>query len=302
MRTHECGQVTDGEQAWQQKRREELASAIDGKRLKTVGEVKADATSKSQPAWTEKHAKEAEFQQDKRILRKVEGHLQSSLLPKETNAAFRSIAQELKQHQDKTDKRRIGDDLRKTIKTDVPPDRVQLARASLHIEEGLELNAKVVKACTELQIVKKTHQKDARVFLVRNPAKPSISTRWAAMLMGATTCSVEFLASHGKAGVSITWERCTLTSRHVWLSKSFNENHKCLADLVRSAVTKPGAKWKLLSSGVMFFEKYIVAMRNNRPLEVVALVTASEKSSADTRCIFNYAHTSSNSSHVVQVC
>ena len=293
MHARMCGKVDGGESAWQQRRRSELASAIDGKRLKTVQEVKADAVSKSQSAWTEKHSKEVQFQEDKRVQRKVEAHFQSTLLPKETNSAFRSVASELKQWQDKTDRRRIADDLRKTIKTEVPPDRVQLLRASLHIEEGLQLNAQSTKACTDLLIAKKTHPKDARVFLVNNPAKPCLTTRWAVMLMGGSTCSVKYLESHGKLGVSVTWERCTLTSRHVWMSKAFITNNPRIAELVRSATTKPGNKWKLLASGAGFFEKHSVAVRNNRPLEVVAMVTPSEKQTADTNCKHIHARCSS---------
>eukprot|EP00969_Alexandrium_andersonii_P342757 15151220-Alexandrium_andersonii.AAC.1 len=131
-----------------------------------------------------------------------------------------------------------------------------------------------------MQDVELDHLWDAKLYVVDDPMSPGQRVQWAAQLTGGSVANRSFLLSLGATGVCIPFKRATATPRQVCMTHAFKESHPVITQILTSAMTMPGSRWRrgTLHSFKEFNERDARRPKaQRRPLDYVALVTLKEK-------------------------
>ena len=212
-------------------------------------------------------------------------YLRGKLLPEERDE-IKELALAYKEHVELLDKRRNAKEAALARKTQ-PPRVVTLRRKSLFIDlaQGDNCRADLLQSIDALRIAVSDSRMEADLYLCQTPSEPSRRTMWACMLNGGTIVDKEFVASEGRAGISLCYSAAVTVPRKVWISPNWANAHSELAQIVRAAISMTQSRWTRLSSKARFFTELQKVMdrprEQRRPMDVVALVTPVEKASED---------------------
>ena len=87
---------------------------------------------------------------------------------------------------------------------------------------------------------------DAKVLVVTSPlaAAVSQSTRWIAILAGASLVDRNYFEASGEGGSCMAWTPAISTRRNIWFSSAWSAASPLMADLVVRACSLPNSGWK----------------------------------------------------------
>ena len=266
------------EVAWQDAQRKRLNAALQGRRVRSLSDIMADAKRTSQAGWSNTHEKEVNFQSGNRLKRKMDSYLQGNLLANETSADFKAVAVEYTRWRDAEDDKIARKRLRTEL-ADQPAEDLDLRGSKVFVDESLSGDPGIRRAAARLNITITDARKDAGSFVVKDPSDPGQRTTWTAMMSGGNLITKEALTSNCATGCFVRVQSATCSVRTLWMSPRFITAHPIIADIVRDACAKPTCKWKILGTRALFeAARARVAGNAHKAMSVIALCLPSEKS------------------------
>ena len=187
--------------------------------------------SVTEAAWTQKHAEEAKFN-DKKILRAGidEAVMQNVSLPAEAELLNEATLEHKRQRARRKRERQNTDNRRnKCFRT---PDRVpfdgkhayiaqedlkQMSNANTALDSFLQMLCAHFTAC-RISLADHPVQAAGGLFVVMDPAKPTLSVLLVAILTGGSVIDPLYLFARGSQGGNISYKAAISVRRHIYAS------------------------------------------------------------------------------------
>ena len=184
----------------------------------------------TEPAWTQKHEEEATFN-DKKFLRAgIEAVMQNASLPTEAELLNAATLEHKRQRARRKRERQNTDNRRnKCFRT---PDRVpfdgkhayiaqedlkQMSNANTALDSFLQMLCAHFTAC-RLSLADHPVQAAGGLFVVMDPAKPTLSVLLVAILTGGSVIDPLYLFARGSQGSNISYNAAVSVRRQIYAS------------------------------------------------------------------------------------
>ena len=249
------------------------------KRRKLVCDSAASAVHRDPDAgmidelWSDRHQKEADFNNTKELKHKVAAYHQQALLPHEITDGFLAFKNNMEEKMRRRDHERVLEGKRKARGDRTRPfDLTRLPRGA-HVF----LEPKVLTESLKTNIVARglcvaESRWDAKLFVVADPASPDEYTGLLCSLLGCTLVTpAKFLAKYGP---EITFKPLQ-KYRRIFISENFRARHKQLVIVIEHIT--PMYKWKTLVTADEYRVCKAKAIKQKRSGEVIGLGTSEEK-------------------------
>ncbi len=217
--------------------------------------------------WSDGHAKEAAFQQQKRVFKLLESAdtvLESDLTPRLAEAAslFKIYQQ------------RVGEAYARKKAVAAEACEPQRLSGSVMWADPALRNRLLKKVCHSLTIDVVTDRMRAKTFLVRDVLKLPQRVAWCLALGGGMACELEYVVSNGEDGRCMVYEATGNRKRTAWASDAFIQNHNVIFGILAEKASPPTGSWKWMRRGAQCWQ-------GKQP--ALVFVTAAEFDSEDSR-------------------
>ena len=220
---------------------------------------------------------EVKFLNGKKRISKLTAINDEHLLPEEVGAADSSAAGELAEKARRNEISRCKK-RKQNKKILAMASRVNLQEARVRICAGVDISD--LQPAFRQDEMRATSLSDAEIIVAKSVKALAASTNlksWHAALCGLRVCTPRFIQTRGRHGASIVYSRATACKRRIWLSKRFQRTHPAHAKVVIDAASGPQSKWTVLACKRDYIHHVKNAVRQNRPNEVLALITPRDR-------------------------
>ena len=242
---------------WMDNRRREARRLALVAPKRTMEETRKRARKEGSEAWTDKMAKERDFNDMKRLRTFYQQVIEGTVLPEELSDGDLEIAKELIDEDSKQRAATAAEHAKERARfMKKGPDLTTLVDAKVWVnptvrkDELDNVNSSIKKYCME----NVASRMDAQVFIVGDITNPGSRNTLAASIKGGLIVGPSYINSGGLCGVGLRYKPVTRTKRLVFISPDFNTHHTDLADLLDVAVRARGSKWRHVPCAADFLE------------------------------------------------
>ncbi len=221
--------------------------------------------SSSMEPWMEK---EMAFQAKKRRKRMIIAGLEGQLLPQECAEINVEMAAFARLEEAKDQQRATAHEKRKAILDGSLP-LFDMNRKKIFVDQACT----GVDDISNLKIVRQDYQHTAEIFVVENLLDIGERNRWVLGLCGGWAVTPLYLRSGGMSGAVVKYMSAIATTRRIWASIGFVDDHPDLYNLIDIIVNRCDSKW----SWVMGSAADFCNMAGDTSL--IGFVTLAEKNS-----------------------
>eukprot|EP00971_Amphidinium_carterae_P349544 6491070-Amphidinium_carterae.1 len=203
------------------------------------------------------------FQGRKQRQRKIEQHLQGTLLAHEAGDIIADVPGYVQDQQRTRWKAQLGKDRKKAI--DLLSSNLYLQRTSrmwevihniktcsIAKDVPVTLHSRLLQSMGSRGLQHSDDITKAKVFVVQDVSKPPQKIAWALALYGGVAVSPTFMLNSNGKGAAVEYKRSLLQSLQVWLSPQFCSSAPRIAAFIREGAESADSHWRLLQSIAAF--------------------------------------------------
>ena len=189
------------EAAFVKRRRAEVtASLAEGQSSMTAAEAEVTRRQAARCAWTAQHSAEADFNETKLVMKKVDAFLNGSLLQVEVSEELQGMAEEMLHHRSKALQELERRDAKIAGKLAKHDGETLVRGKSVFLEAGFGEAQALRQACAGLGCALVEDPCHASAWVAKDPANPGQHVRWVSCLLGGGCCQQRLYHIHGDQG------------------------------------------------------------------------------------------------------
>jgi len=194
--------------------------------------------------WTEKHAKESDFNKRKEINKLLESINDGTALPSDVTPELLEAAQLYKQLE-RVKAHQYAAKHRRKHRALSAPERPNLCDRKLFVDPRVRIpdTAAFEAAKRQLRVEQVFERSQGTLYIVPDVAHPGQRISWHCSLGGHPCCDITYFMSLGERGPAVVYRQATKIKKLIFCSDDFRRLHPEVYTCLTAEVAKPNSKW-----------------------------------------------------------